>query len=253
MRARGRRTTVFRVVTFDLFGTLVGLDERRLPQMNVDGRLLPSLLAAPFNLLRKLVPSVNMADALVSYFEAGAELRRPNPSENRELPPSMQLTVCLERIGIDDAALAAELTRVQMEATIVAACCAENAVSLLERLRCRGCKLGLISNFADPVVAYTLLSRLRLDQYFDAVVFSADVGWRKPDRRMFQTALSALHAAAPAVLHVGDELRADVLGAGQCGLGTVWVNTNGEKFNGAYPPLLEIHDLADLAEAGLTP
>lgn len=72
------------------------------------------------------------------------------------------------------------------------------------------------------------------------MVFSGNVGWRKPDRRIFEAALSALRADAREALHVGDELRADIWGAGHCGLSTVWLNPDREAFAGEYPPRLQI-------------
>ena len=241
----------FETVTFDLFGTLVQLDDTRLPCMSIDGVSVPSLLAAPFGRLHALAPAVNLGDALVAYVEAGAELKvRPVAEVDREVSPCAQFVSCLKRIGIADDALARELAQSQMEATLRAAQLAEGARSLLCHLRDRGCALGLVSNLADAAGGHALLSHLELDRYFDAVVFSSDVGWRKPDRRIFEAALAALHSTAPVALHVGDELRADIWGAGRCGLGTVWVNPSEQKFEGEYPPRLTTDRLALLAEAG---
>jgi len=242
----------FETVTFDLFGTLVHVDDSRLPRMSIDGVSVPSLLAAPIGRLHELAPSVNLGDALVAYFEAKAELRaRSDADLDREAPPCAQFARCLERVGIVDETLARELAQAQTEATRRAARLADGALFLLSHLRDRGCALGLVSNLADAPGGRGLLSHLELDRYFDTVVFSGDVGWRKPDRRIFEAALSALHATAPTALHVGDELRADVWGAGRCGLGTVWVNSSGESFEGEYPPRLRTDRLAVLAESGL--
>ena len=107
----------FETVTFDLFGTLVHLDDTRLPCMSIDGVSVPSLLAAPFGRLHALAPAVNLGDALVAYVEAGAELKvRPVAEVDREVSPCAQFVSCLERIGIADDALARELAQSQMEA-----------------------------------------------------------------------------------------------------------------------------------------
>jgi HAD superfamily hydrolase (TIGR01549 family) len=243
----------FEAVTFDLFGTLVHLDERRLPHLSIDGVSVPSLLAAPFERLLELVPTVDLGEALIAYFEAGAELKEWLVAESdREMLPHTHLTKCLERLGLADERLVSELARAQTQATLRAARPAEGTHTLLKRLRGRGCALGLVSNLADVEEGHALLSHLQMDSYFDAVIFSGDVGWRKPDRRIFEAALSELDATPTAVLHVGDELRADIWGAGRCGLPTVWVNFSGERFEGEYPPRLQIDRLASLADAGLT-
>lgn len=251
---RTEKDTIFETITFDLFGTLVNVDENRLPRMKIDGISRPSMLAASFNRLRELVPSVDLGDALVAYTQVWAEAwERRGTDQDRETPPHLQLAKCLERVGIVDETLAWELVRSQMEATIEAARPTDGAVQLLSRLRDRGCSLGLVSNLADARGGYALLSRLNMDRYFDAVVFSGDAGWRKPNRRIFEMALSALDVEAQEVLHVGDELRADIWGAGQCGLSTVWVNSKGVKFEGEHPPRLQLDGLAALAESALIP
>lgn len=64
--------------------------------------------------------------------------------------------------------------------------------------------------------------RFGLAECLDGAVSSHDVGWRKPHRAMFERAL-ALGGAAPAeAFMVGDRLRADVWGAQQLGLRTIW-------------------------------
>jgi HAD superfamily hydrolase (TIGR01549 family) len=252
--SRTDQDTIFETVTFDLFGTLVQVDEDRLPRMNVDGISKPSLLAAPFNRLLELVPAVDLGDALVAYAQVWAEFReRLAANLDRETPAHRQFAECLQRIGIVDDALACELARSQMQAAIAATRTTDGAIELLNRLRDRGCALGLVSNLADAQGGYALLTQLDLAKYFVAVVFSGDAGWRKPNRKIFEMALSALDAEAPEALHVGDELRADIWGAGQCGLSTIWVNSKGAKFEGEYPPRLQLDRLAALTESPLFP
>jgi HAD superfamily hydrolase (TIGR01549 family) len=236
----------FRAVTFDLFGTLVDLDDTALPCLSIDGISVPSLLAAPFIRLLELIPEVNLGDVLVAYFQVGEELKCELVELNRELPPYIHLIRCLERVGVVDPVVVREVVHSQQQATLLAARPAEAAVSLLQRLRDQGCSLGLVSNFADGVEGRELLSHLKLINYFDAVVFSGDVGWRKPDERIFESALSALGVDVAEVLHVGDELRADIWGAGRYGLSTVWLNPQREQFSGNYPPRLQIDHLAAL-------
>jgi HAD superfamily hydrolase (TIGR01509 family) len=242
----------FNVVTFDLFGTLVDIDDNRLPCLTIDGVSVPSLLAAPFARLFELVPTMDLGGALVAYFQVGEELKsRPAPELDCEMPPYTHLIWALERIGVRDRAVVRDVVESQTLVTLQAARPAEGAVSLLKHLRDNGCSLGLVSNFADGDEGRDLLAHLKLTSYFDVVVFSGDVGWRKPDRRIFETTLSALHVEAREVLHIGDELRADIWGAGQCGMTTVWLNTNGQPFEGDHPPRLQIDRLEALASSDL--
>ena len=60
---------------------------------------------------------------------------------------------------------------------------------------------------------------------FDVRVFSDEARARKPDRRMFEAALGPLRLPPGAVVHVGDDVAADVEGARAAGMRTVWFNT----------------------------
>ena len=57
------------------------------------------------------------------------------------------------------------------------------------------------------------LHRVGLDGYFDPVVVSGDHGYRKPDRRLFERALSDLGVAAEHAVYVGNDMHRDVYGA----------------------------------------
>ena len=60
-----------------------------------------------------------------------------------------------------------------------------------------------------------------LAERFDAVVFSSDVGIRKPRPEIFERALEELGVTADRALFVGDRLIADIRGARDVGMRTV--------------------------------
>jgi HAD superfamily hydrolase (TIGR01509 family) len=94
--------------------------------------------------------------------------------------------------------------------------------ALLDALRARELKLGLVSNAFDP--AWLLnrdLEATGLAERIDVAVFSSDVGKRKPHPAIFETALEALGVEAGEAMFVGDRLYEDVRGAGELGMTTV--------------------------------
>lgn len=94
--------------------------------------------------------------------------------------------------------------------------------ALLESLRARGLRLGLVSNAIDPGwLLHRDLERMGLAERLDFSVFSSEVGWRKPHPAIFERALDALEVAAENALFVGDRLYEDVRGAGELGMTTV--------------------------------
>jgi HAD superfamily hydrolase (TIGR01509 family) len=94
--------------------------------------------------------------------------------------------------------------------------------ALLESLRSRGLKLGLVSNaFDPPELLHLYLGRMGLAERLDVAVFSSEVGRRKPDPLIFRTALDRLGVEPGRALFVGDSLEADIAGAAGLGMRTV--------------------------------
>ena len=94
--------------------------------------------------------------------------------------------------------------------------------ALLESLRARGLKLGLVSNAFDPGwLLHRDLEQMGLAQRLDFSVFSSEVGTRKPHPAIFERALEALGVEPENALFVGDRLYEDIRGAGELGMMTV--------------------------------
>jgi putative hydrolase of the HAD superfamily len=99
---------------------------------------------------------------------------------------------------------------------------AAHSHALLESLRERGLKLGLVSNAFDPGwLLHRDLEQMGLAERLDFAVFSSEVGKRKPHPAIFERALEALGVAAVDAVFVGDRLLEDVQGAGELGMTTV--------------------------------
>ena len=65
-------------------------------------------------------------------------------------------------------------------------------------------KLALVTNFDHPPHVHSVLSKRSLTPYFDSVVISAEVGVKKPDPRIFDTALEQTGIKPEEVIYVGD-------------------------------------------------
>jgi putative hydrolase of the HAD superfamily len=93
---------------------------------------------------------------------------------------------------------------------------------LLESLRSRGLKVGIVSNaFDTPALLHGVLEAMGVAERIDVAVFSSEVGKRKPHRAPFDRALEALGVDATDALFVGDRLYEDIRGAAEVGMKTV--------------------------------
>jgi putative hydrolase of the HAD superfamily len=94
--------------------------------------------------------------------------------------------------------------------------------ALLDSLRDRGLKTGLVSNAFDPGwLLHRDLEQMGLGERLDVAVFSSEVGRRKPDESIFRAALQALEVEPEDALFVGDRRYEDVRGAKELGMTTV--------------------------------
>jgi putative hydrolase of the HAD superfamily len=93
---------------------------------------------------------------------------------------------------------------------------------VLEELRGRY-RLGVVSNLGIPEVVPITLERFGIKQYFDVIVASGSVGFRKPSPVIFNEALKALGTLPEETVFVGDSLYHDVQGAKKVGMKTVWL------------------------------
>jgi dihydrofolate synthase/folylpolyglutamate synthase len=111
----------------------------------------------------------------------------------------------------------------------------DDVLPCLRRLKGRGLKLGIISNWDERL--RPLLRALELDKYFDTVIVSGEVGRHKPDARVFETAAMQLGAPPETVLHVGDSATEDFQGARKAGLRAVLLRRGQTAARDAIPSL----------------
>lgn len=94
--------------------------------------------------------------------------------------------------------------------------------ALLDSLRGRGLRTGLVSNAFDPGwLLHRDLERMGLGERLDVAVFSSEVGKRKPHEAIFRSALERLAVEPGRTIFVGDRRYEDVRGAKELGMTTV--------------------------------
>jgi 2-haloacid dehalogenase len=123
----------------------------------------------------------------------------------------------------------------------------DGAQALLERFKH---KIGLVlltNGFAD--VQRARIARLGLEDTFDHVVISEEIGIAKPDCAIFETALKRMgHPDKHSVLIVGDSLSSDIAGGSRVGIDTCWFNPEHHPNETGVEPTYEISHLSELAE-----
>jgi FMN phosphatase YigB (HAD superfamily) len=113
----------------------------------------------------------------------------------------------------------------------------------LDTLRGAGYRMGVISNSPSEEWVRSLLGKVRILEYFEAVVSSGTEGIAKPDPEIFRRAARRLGVAPTEAFHVGNLAHVDAKAALAAGLHAVWLHRDGTGF-GEDPP--EITSLSEL-------
>lgn len=150
------------------------------------------------------------------------QMRRRQHKEGREVSTRERFAAVVRELGLPDDGLVERLRSVHMGRLRGQVRPLGHHPELLRSLR-RGLRLGLCSNFSDAETALAVLEETSLREPLDAIAISESVGWRKPRRQIFEALVGDLGLAPEEVLHVGDNLEADVGGASVAGLRTAWL------------------------------
>jgi putative hydrolase of the HAD superfamily len=211
---------LIRAVSFDAAGTLFMVAEP-VGETYARRLRLRGLAADPVRVEVAFRSAFATAPALAFPGVTGAELERAERAWwgaiieralGDALPRELAADVCEELFAHYAHGIAWRLDR--------------EAVATLERLKSRGLRLGVVSNFDSRLPR--LLAELGLAPFFDAIVWSTGVGTAKPERAIFAALLEALGTRADETLHVGDDEHCDVAGARAAGLRALRLDPRGQ-------------------------
>ena len=167
-------------VIFDLFGTLLYLAQETRPYARL------------------------FQDLGIHTPEEVRQARRIAITEHFE-----ELSSLVERIKpgshIDTQSYQQEIERERQSATLY-----QETIPVLDKLQRSGLKVGLISNLASPYKKPFF--DLGLQQYFQEIIFSCDIGLQKPDQKIYRIMIRKLDVDPANVLMTGDKVHADVDG-----------------------------------------
>ena len=118
----------------------------------------------------------------------------------------------------------------------------EGALEILEYLHPKY-RLHIITN-GFKEVQHKKMESSGILKYFDTITTSEDVGVKKPDKKIFETALKNASAKANESIMVGDNFEADILGAHNFGMPAILYNYYKQEFSSDYHQVLEMKELA---------
>ena len=121
------------------------------------------------------------------------------------------------------------------------------ALEALRRLRADGVRLALVTN-GEAAAQRQKIGKFRLADEVDTVLVEGELGFGKPDPRVFDLALDRLECEVGDAWIVGDDLEWEVAGGRRYGLASVWVNARKRELPPGlgHAPDREVQTVAEL-------
>ena len=199
----------YKAVIFDLFGTLV--DSYSVKGYNGYLAEMASAIELPAEDFSKLWRD--------TIYERGIGIFKTTEESIRYICDKLNLSVSDENIR--------KCNEIRMENTRKALTPKNGAVDIIKRLRGLGYSIGLITNCSADVPL--LWENTEFIHLFDATIFSASVGLKKPDAQIYKLACEQLGVRPNECLYFGDGDSNELEGASQLGMDVVMIRDPNEK------------------------
>ena len=213
---------MIKAVFFDWFNTLARYES---PREELQSQALQEfgIHVSPQEIMHGLLA----ADRILFEENAVSPVRERSHEERAKVYIRYQETILSEagvNISGEPDTLVKIITRAQELSQGMSFTLFDDVLSTLKTLKKRSLPLGLLTNFDGEMKP--ICQQLGLEPYIDFVVTSAEVGADKPSPPIFLAALEQTGINAAEKVHVGDQYKSDVIGAGGVGINLLLIDRN---------------------------
>lgn len=155
--------------------------------------------------------------------------------------------LALRELGVEDADLADGIGDAYSHYRDIGMEPLPDAIETVRWLRASGRRLALLTNGA-AMAQRRKITRFEIADLFDAIFVEGELGFGKPDERVYRRALSALEVKPADAWMVGDNLEWDVAAPQKLGMTGVWIDARGRGIpdQSTVKPDYIVRSLADL-------
>ncbi|MEE8435953.1 MAG: HAD family hydrolase [bacterium] len=237
----------YRTLVFDCINTVLLPNPERLPRLMVDGKEVTSTAPLLMEHVAAHLPGLPAEDVHHAMRRAWRWAEEQRGPELREVPATLRFRRLLDELELDHVgeALAGELLAAHMAAVTGCYDLPPAHREVLAELKDRF-SLALFSNFDHRPSLMAKLVAEDIADWFDPLIISDGLGYRKPGAAAFSLALELLREAPERVLMVGDSLEDDVAGCHGAGIDIAWINPRGAPVPESAPPRYVLASLTGL-------
>jgi len=155
--------------------------------------------------------------------------------------------LAFEKVRLDDADLARDIAAAYALQREEAVRPFPRAIDTLEALVDRGVSLGLLTN-GEAHKQRAKIDRFGLDRFFQTILIEGELGYGKPDERVYWRALRDLGLGPADVWSVGDNLAWEVAAPQALGVYAIWNDFRRQGLPDGSPVLPDriIHGISEL-------
>jgi putative hydrolase of the HAD superfamily len=156
----------------------------------------------------------------------------------------------LRDIGIDSPELASGIAQTFIAERAASCRPLPDALDTVRWFRENGCRLALLTN-GNGKAQREKITRFDLTELFDLILIEGELGFGKPDPRIYSCALQEFGIAPAETWMAGDKLEWDVIPAQKFGIYGIWINSRGVDLPSGTDvrPNRIVRSLAELREA----
>ncbi|MEH7344969.1 HAD family hydrolase [Bacillus sp. JJ1532] len=115
----------------------------------------------------------------------------------------------------------------------------QNTINIVNAIKIQA-KVAIITNGSTQRQKAKIINT-NLNSCFDIIIISEEVGFSKPDKRIFELALNKLNVEPEAAFLVGDDIEKDIGGCQNANIKGIWFNPHMIKNDTEIKPYAEIN------------
>lgn len=218
----------YKAIIFDLFDTIVDFHFSKLPLIQINGTQVNTTSSAVYKIFSTQFKGFDYHKFHEIFIDSYTQSEEIKKADYREYPSSNRFNLMLRNLGIEPGPqtdeLVEEMVLTHMHHLKKAVTMPAENRGALEYYKVTH-RLGLLSNFDHSPSAVSLIDEHNIINFFDSIIISVDTGWRKPKHLLFEQSLDELGVSPDEAIFVGDNFEADVVGAKNAGMDTVWIKS----------------------------
>ena len=232
----------YTTLLFDAFDTVIHINESKLPTYGVGGTAVPTTAPAVHSVYCNIFGKKEFDVFYGAFSQSHLQVTARRRIDLKEIVSQERFRIMLGLLEhpsgeVTDEVIEA-LTRAHMELLQESFEVRPDVVKVLNWAKSRY-RTGMISNFGYAPTLHDSLDRFGIRSLFDSVFVSAEVGWCKPHRMIFDHVFEQMHILPSEALFFGDQLYIDVYGALNAGMDVVWVETERQDW---MPPEIGVRE-----------